>query len=203
MTFIEVILGVVLVGMVAGTLAATVGAVSGSFQRQRDRLGAAELASRLLIYRVDDEAGLPDQMLPLGYGEREFRWSMEENPTIFTLSEPARAEIEQSGRSGGVDMSRRIKAVTVRVWLAEDSGGSYVFTRDVPHAVLTRLIDPLSFATHDSAERRLDTQQDIERFLQDFVGTTGGTVNRPRNDRGGDRSGRPRPDPGGGGGGDG
>ncbi|MBZ0171296.1 MAG: hypothetical protein K8E66_02855, partial [Phycisphaerales bacterium] len=80
-TFIEVILGVVLMGLVAGTLAAAVGGVGKSFQRQRDRLAAAEIASRILLQRVDDEEGMPDESMPVGFGEREFRFRVEENPT--------------------------------------------------------------------------------------------------------------------------
>lgn len=178
-TFIEVVLGVVLMGLVATTLAAAVGAVGGSFQRQRDRIAAAELAGRILLMRVDDEDEMPDPSLPIGYGDREFRWTIDQRPTLVTLSAPARAALDSSATRGGVDLSRRIIAVTVTTWLAEDSGGAYLFTPDVPHAVLTRLVDPIDFSTHDSAERRLDTQQDIERFLQDFVNTTTGTVGRP------------------------
>lgn len=206
-TFIEVVLGVVLMGLVAGTLAAAVGGVGRSFQRQRDRLAAAEIASRILLQRVDDEEGMPDPSRPVGYGEREFMFSVEEKPTIVTLAAPAREAIDGNQRSGGVDLNRRILSVTVTAWLAEDSGGSAVFDARLPHASLTRLVDPIAFSTHDSAERRLDTQQDIERFLNEFVNTTTGSVNRPRPSQDGDRGGGGRrggrPDPGAPGRGDG
>jgi hypothetical protein len=186
-TFLEVVLGVVLMGMVAATLASAVSAVGKSFQRQRDRLGAAEVASRILLIRVDDEAGMPDQSLPVAYGEREFRWKLDTKPTLITLAGPAQARREQRAGGGGVDLSRRIIAVTVTTWLAEASGGAYHFEPDLPHAVMTRLVDPIAFSTQDSAERRLDTQEGIERFLQDFVNTTTGAAprtppqNQPRN----------------------
>lgn len=173
-TFLEVVLGVVLMGLVAATLGATVSAVGKSFQRQRDRLAAAELASRILLIRVDDEAGMPDQSLPVAYGEREFRWKIETRPTLITLAGPAQVRRDQRAAGGGVDLSRRILAVTVTTWLAEASGGAYHFEPDLPHAVMTRLIDPIAFSTQDSAERRLDTQEGIERFLRDFVNTTTG-----------------------------
>ncbi|HHN78725.1 MAG TPA: hypothetical protein ENK11_08665 [Phycisphaerales bacterium] len=178
-SFIEVILGVVLLGLVAATLATTVSAIGKSFRRERDRLAAAEIASRVLLQRVDDEETMPDPNMPIGYGEREFRFSIEEHHAIIALSAPAREAIESNSRSGGVDLGRRIVNVTVTVWLAEDSGGSALYDPALPHAVLSRLVDPLAFSTHDSAERRLDTQEDIERFLGDFVNSTTGAANRP------------------------
>ncbi|USN98115.1 MAG: hypothetical protein H6810_07950 [Phycisphaeraceae bacterium] len=181
-TFVEVVLGVALLGLVAATLAATVGAVGKSFQRQRDRLGAVEVASRLLLQRVDDEAEMPSPADPVGYGDRRFRFKIEENPTIVSLAAPAQMAINENERSGGADLSRRFVAVTVTTWLAEDSGGSFIYDPDLPSATLTRVVDPLAFSTYDSAQRRLDTQEDIERFLNDFVGTTSGTVSRPRGD---------------------
>jgi hypothetical protein len=177
-TFVEVVLGVTLMGLVAATLAAAVGGIGKSFQRQRDRLAAAELASRLLLIRVDDEEGMPEQSKPVAYGEREFRWTIEEGPTLVTLSAPAQQSRDSSSVAGGVDLSRRIISVTVTTWLAETSGGSSLFDPEVPHARMTRLVDPIAFSTQDSAERRLDTQQDIERFLQDFVNTTTGSAPR-------------------------
>lgn len=175
-TFLEVVLGVVLLGLVASTLGATVGAVGKSFQRQRDRLAAAEVASRIALIRVDDEEGMPNPTLPIGYGDREFRWEISESPVLVTLSGPARAALDQGTGNSSVDLSRRILSITVTVWLAEEAGGSFSFDPDVPHAMITRLIDPLDFATHDSAQRRLDTQEDIETFMRTFMSTASGTT---------------------------
>ncbi len=177
-SFLEVILGVVLMGLVAATLATTVSAIGKSFRRERDRLAATEIASRVLLQRVDDEEAMPDPDKPIGYGEREFRFTIKEQPVIVSLSAPARDAIESSSRGGGVDLGRRIVNVTVTVWLAEESGGAYLYDPALPHAILNRLVDPLSFSTHDSAERRLDTQEDLERFLGDFVNSTTGAANR-------------------------
>jgi hypothetical protein len=200
-TFLEVVLGVTLMGLVATTLGATVSAVGKSIQRQRDRLGAAEVASRITLIRVDDEEGMPDPSLPIGYGEREFRWTIEERPVLVTLSGPAREAMDQGAGNTSVDLSRRIISVTVTAWLGEEAGGSFYFDADLPHARVTRLIDPLDFATHDSAQRRLDTQEDIENFMRTFMGTTTDTTGGSRNS--GQRNRAPstnRPAPAGGGG---
>ena len=189
-TFLEVVLGVVLMALVASTLSATMGAIGGSFQRQRDRLAAAEVASRITLIRVDDEEGMPDESLPVAYGEREFRWRIEENPVLVTLSGPAREAMNQGSGGTTVNLSRRIISVTVTTWLAGESGGAYDFDPDLPHARVTRLIDPLNFATHDSAQRRLDTQEDIETFMRTFMGTTTDTTGgqqRPGNQRPGNQ----------------
>lgn len=197
-TFLEVVLGVVLLGLVASTLGATVGAVGKSFQRQRDRLAAAEVASRIALIRVDDEEGMPNPTLPIGYGDREFRWEMRESPVLVTLSGPARAAVDQGAGNSSVDLSRRILSVTVTAWLAEEAGGSFSFDPDLPHATITRLIDPLDFATHDSAQRRLDTQEDIESFMRTFMGTATSTTGGSNTQRSGSSSGGNSTNPGGG-----
>lgn len=203
-SFLEVVLGVALLGMVAGTLSVTVSAIGGSFMRQQDRLGAAEIASRLLLMRADDEDSLPGPNEDIPYGERSFRWMIEERPVLITLSEPAR-EATSNGTAGGgtIDLSRRIVSVTVTTWLSEFSGGSAVFDEDLPHYSLTRLIDPISFTTSDSAEIRLETQEDIENFMGNVIGsmsagdlpTGAGGSGRGRPERGAQpqRGNRPQP----------
>lgn len=188
-SFIEVVLGVALLGMVAGTLTLTVGAIGGSFQRQQDRLGAAEIASRLLLMRADDEDSLPGSNAQISFGTRNFRWTMEERGVQVTLSEPAQ-EATSDGTSGGstLDLSRRLVAVSVTTWLSEDSGGSATFNENVPHYTLTRLIDPISFTTSDSAEARLETQEDIEDFMSNVIGSMS-TGDLPINTGGGGGSG--------------
>ncbi len=214
-SFLEVVLGVALLGLVAGTLSVTVSAVGGSFRRQQDRLAAAEIASRLLLMRADDEDSLPGPNAEIPYGERSFRWMIEERPVQVVLSEPAR-EAAMNGTTGGntLDLSRRIVAVTVTAWLSEFSGGSAGFNPDVPHYTLTRLIDPIAFTTSDSAEERLKDQESIEDYMANVVGSMSsgdlplpsgggsrsGTTQRGTQPAGEPQRGRPQSESGGGGG---
>lgn len=170
-SFLEVVLGVTLLGLVSASLSMGVSAVGSSFQRQRDRLGAAEVASRLLLIRADDETFMPKTSETIPYGERQYRWTIDVGPVLVTLAEPARAAAASSTASNTIDLSKRMISVTVSVWLAETTGGTYQFDPDLPHYTLSRLIDPFDFTTSDSAERRLETQEDIERYMQGIVGS--------------------------------
>lgn len=180
-SFLEVVLGVTLLGLVAGTLSMSVGAIAASSQRQRDRLGAAEIASRILLMRNDDEDSLPSQTLTIPYGKREYRWTIDEGPVLITLSEQARAAAEDGAASNTIDLSRRLKAITVTAWLGENSGGAYQYDPNVPHYTLTRLIDPLSFPTHDSAQRQLKDQTGVEGFLQNVIDSMNNSGEAPVN----------------------
>ncbi len=170
-TFLEVVLGVTLLGLVAGTFSMAVGAIGGSFQRQRDRIGAAEVASRILLIRADDEEFMPDPSRTIAYGDREFRWTIEEGPVQITLSEPAQAALASGASGSTIDLSKRMLSISVRVWLAETTGGSFQFQENVPSYTLVRLIDPIDFTTSDSAERRLESQRDIEDFMGNVIGS--------------------------------
>ena len=186
-SFLEVVLGVALMGAVAGTLSLTVSAVGGSFQRQQTRLAAAEIAGRLLIARVDDEEAPELKRPEITYGDRVFRWSIEERPVTVILSEPAREAASNGETSGNViDLSKRLIAVTITAWPSEESGGSAVFDPDLPHYTLTRLVDPIAFTTSDSAEVRLGSADRISQYMQGVVGSmTSGDLPTPAANTGG------------------
>jgi len=167
LTFLEAILAVVLLAMVAITLSSAVSFMSKSQRRMDQKLGAAELANRLILQYIDERDSLPDRSLPIEYDRDRYRWTLEEAPVKFQFDDQNEASADNNVGSG-VSLNR-IKLITVRVWLGSDSGGSRSFTPDVPNIVLTRLIDPLAFNNPDSLETLLPKPGGLEQLFNSFL----------------------------------
>jgi len=163
-TLIEAVLATVLLGMVAATLASAVSYMSSSQSRMQQRLGAAELANRLMLQYIDDQDAMPSSSLPIEYDMDLFRWTMDVAPVEFTMAEPA-VEEEANTIGSGINFER-IRLVSIKVWLSEDSGGARGFSTELPNAQLTRLIDPLAFSNPDSLQTMLDTPGGMERLFE-------------------------------------
>jgi len=167
LTFLEAILAMVLLSMVAVTLSTAVSTMSKSQRRMDQKLGAAELANRLILQYIDERDSLPDKALPIEYDRDLFRWTLVEAPVNFEFDQQS---VEASSDSVGSGVSlNRIKLITIRVWLGADSGGSRSFTPDVPNVVITRLIDPLAFSNPDSLETLINKPGGIEKLFENFL----------------------------------
>jgi hypothetical protein len=158
-----VILSVALLSMLAATLAAHAGLVRSTQVRQQDRLACTELASRLLLQYIDGKETMPSPGLPLEYGPRLYRWSLDEARVVMRLNPAALAAADKNITAD------RIVQATVRVWLAEDSGGSVTYTDAVPHATLTRLVDPLALKNPDTIEKQFNTPEGLQKFLNQVL----------------------------------
>ena len=168
-TFLESVLGVVLLALVTASLAGAVSFMQASHARLAQRLGAAELANRLILQFIDDDQSLPSPSLPVEYGRHLYRWSMEKSGVRFRPRTPLNAAPAQpAGAFGGVSLDR-IQMVTVRVWLAPDSGGSYAYDPAVPGIVVTRLIDPLAMSNPDSLQTLLESPDGFERLMNQLM----------------------------------
>ncbi len=177
-TFLEAVLGVVLLGLVTASLAASVSLMQRSHARLERRLAAAELANRLILQYIDDSQSLPSRSLPLEYGTDLFRWSMEEQRVRFVTRTAATPTAGTAGVGSGVSLDR-VQMVMLRVWLAPESGGSTQYSSDIPGVVITRLVDPLAFSNPDSLQSLLEQPDGIERLMNLFgdldAGGGGGT----------------------------
>jgi len=175
-TFLEAVLGVVLLGLVTASLAGAVSFMNRADTRLNRKLAAAELGNRLILQFIDDRESLPSESLPIEYNQTLYRWSLEEQPVKFVIQN--RGVSEPSGGVGGGVSLDRVRYVVVRVWLATESGGRASYTNEVPHAVLTRLVDPLAFSNPDSLQTLIEQDGGIDRLLQLMMqledGTAGG-----------------------------
>lgn len=167
LTFLEAILAVVLLSMVATTLSSAVSFMSQSQRRMDQKLGAAELANRLVLQYMDERDSLPDKSLPIEYDMDLYRWTLEEAPVKFEFDDQG---VDDAGNNVGSGVSLdRIKLITIRVWLGADSGGSRSFSADVPNVVITRLIDPLAFNNPDSLNTLLQKPGGIEKLFESLL----------------------------------
>lgn len=156
-SLMEVVVAVATLALVASTV---VGAMGYLYARQRveqQRLGAAELANRLVLSYLDDANAMPSQSVPIPYADASYRWSL----AVDDIGLEESASVARAKRASTRRMSLkidRLKQITIRVWLDERSGGSYTYEPRGPRAVLTRLYDPLNIARNpDSAQRLFDT----------------------------------------------
>ena len=161
----------VLLAMVASTLAGGVSFMSQSQRRMDQRLGAAELANRLILQHIDDRDSLPDRSLPIEYDIDLYRWSIEEAPVEFVFDNMQ--DDTDDGIGSGANLSR-IKLIKIRVWLGAESGGSRSYTTEVPNCEITRLIDPLAFNNPDSLKTLLEQPGGIERLFESMMEDLGG-----------------------------
>lgn len=201
-TLLETVFGVTLLGLTAASFASAVAAIGSGSEKQQQRLGAMELANRLVLTHLDDPESLPDPTLAVAYGKWRFRWSREILPMLMTPSDTA-AAVEGAATSAS-EISKRCETVVLKVWLSEESGGSYGFSDLVPNATMGRLVNRLNFARNaDAMTRTLNTSDParMQQLLREFIGSGvlrdgdgGGTPSR---------GGRPARTPSGAGGGSG
>ncbi len=171
LTFLEAILAVVLLAMVATTLSSSVSFMSKTQKRLDQKLGAAELANRLVLQYIDERDSLPDKTLPIEYDMDLYHWTLEESKVSFEFDD--QQEDDDSRVGSGVSLDR-IKLITIRVWLGADSGGSRSYAPSVPNVVVTRLIDPLAFNNPDSLNTLLAKPGGIETLFESLLNLEGG-----------------------------
>lgn len=195
LTFVEVVCAVAIVGVIAAAAMAAVGSIVSAQERQLRRLGAAELANRLILQYMDDQDALPPRGMPLSYAGASFRWELKETKVRI---EPARPEVAAERARFTPLTLDRLTNVAVTVWLAEDSGGSAAPVAGVPAFQITRIFDPIPLIHRnpDSLRHRLEDPIAYQRMLQQFIGGGGGGGGpaTPRN-RGNTPSGPPGSNP--------
>jgi type II secretory pathway pseudopilin PulG len=165
LTLLEVVLAVTLVALSAGAGGLALSYVVTGQERQARRLASAELANRLILQYLDDEDSLPRPGTVIRYASDYYRWELEQDP----LRLQAAREAASAGVPRAVGLER-LKRVTVRVWLSEESGGARAWEAGVPGATLTRMVDPLAFRNPDSFAARVGTEQGMRRLLEEMMG---------------------------------
>lgn len=179
LTLIETVLAAAMLAMVAAGVFGAISSMVASQDRQQQRLGAAEVCNRLILQYLDDKEGMPDPNLPVAYADRRYRWTSKEE-AIRTKLPVTRAATDTSPRAGAAARSLsadRLKLVTVRAWLSEESGGSRTPEGLVPQFAITRVVDPLRFARNpDSFDHLLSTDAGMRRIMEELMGASGGQL---------------------------
>ncbi len=172
-TLLEVVFAVVLLMMTTATLVSSNSYILKSQGREAQRLGAAELANRLMLQYIDDKNALPSDALPIEYSRWRYRWKMDER-RVTVVFDPAAEQDEDRATGIGPE---RVRLVVVRVWLGEESGGAALFNEQVPSVVLTRMYDPLGFEYHspDTNANQLSTDEGLREIMNEIIELQGGT----------------------------
>ena len=180
LTFIETVCAVALLGIVAATVFGAFNSILSTQKVQQHRLNAMELANRLVLEYLDDKETMPAAGLPLLYDNTSFRWELREIPVRL---EPARPDIAEERALATPVSVDRMQAIAVRVWLSEESGGSFAYDPAVPAVSLTRLMDPIALRNPDTtirlAQNPAKQAELLDRFRNVGRNTGAGRSRRP------------------------
>lgn len=164
MTFLEVTLATALLALVTASIFSAINFAVGSQARHEQLLGAAEVASRVVVMYLDDpDATLSQQDRPMDYGPWRYRWSARSAPITLKANADAAA---QSGAVGSGPSLSRLEELEVRVWLGEESGGSRDPAPGVPQFALKRMLDMNpTFRNPDSLKAAMESGSLIDRIM--------------------------------------
>ncbi len=141
MTLLEVVLAIAALGLVAASATTTLSFLYGSQVREQRRLGARELAHRLVLIRLDDPSDLPGASEKIPYAQDLYRYDLHVAPVALHPQRHVMRAMARRRSESPVSIDR-LEQITIRVWLSEESGGANRFDTSVPHAQIVRLIDP-------------------------------------------------------------
>jgi type II secretory pathway pseudopilin PulG len=174
LTLIEAVAAITLLAVLAAMVLSSLSGMIKAQTRQMQRLGAGEIANRLMLQYLDDPQTMPGEGLPVAYDGARYRWQLAKSAARLT---PA---VAGDNSRGGLSLDR-LGTVTVRVWLSEESGGAATFGQaGVPNYTLTRVVDPTYvFRNPDSLDNMIKNPQRMREFQEMFTGVEqGGFINR-------------------------
>ncbi len=170
LTFLEVVLASVLLGMLAATAVSAMSYVIGTQERAQRKLQALEVASRLMMIYMDDPAelkGLEGQLVP--YAGLKYRWSMEKTEVT-----PIPARLPEGASANTFQSLARMDNVRIRAWLSEESGGAREPEAGMQVGTIVRLVDPAPLRNPDSLQNAATSRQ--AELIQALTGRGRGTV---------------------------
>lgn len=162
MTLLEVVLSVMLLALVTASVTGAISSITGMETRNRQRLGAYELANRLMLQFLDDYEALPDKSLPLEYGPYLFYWDLEKSPMKMVINSK-----QESGGASLLGLDR-YKFISVTVFAAEPAG-DYT-RRGEPLASISRVVDPALPRNPDSMDLVGKSPDKIRNMILDAIG---------------------------------
>jgi type II secretory pathway pseudopilin PulG len=165
LTFIETICAVAMLGLVTAAVIGAFNSIIMQQERERHRLGAMELANRLILQYLDDSDTMPAAGLPIVYGDERYHWELHEVPVQLV---PARPDVAEDRSSASAISVNRLHAINVTVWLSDESGGSAQFDARVPNATLTRLMDPIALRNPDTTDNLVHDTTKQQEFIARF-----------------------------------
>jgi len=174
MTFIEVTLAVALLALLSSTVFGAFSYLMGRQRLEQQKLGAAEVANRLMLQFLDDPDSLPAAGLAVEHGPDRYRWDQVQTPVKIKPVEPSNPQPVAAGaRSSNMLIDHTVQ-VTMRAWLSEESGGSTELDSSVPNVTITRIVYPTLSRNPDSAANLRNTPNGFQRFRDLLTGEGSG-----------------------------
>lgn len=159
LTFLETILAMAIVAMIAAVALTGFNSMLASQRRQVQTLGAAEVCNRLILQYLDDSSSIPTPETSIAYGGDLYHWTLDETPVALT---PARPDVAADRAGASAITVDRIQAVHVSAWLSEESGGAPRPDGVAPYFTMTRLVDPIAVRNLDSFGHIINDPQSPE-----------------------------------------
>lgn len=169
-SFLEAVLAAALLAVIASSIFSVLGFAMNSDRTDEARLGAAEIANRVLISYLDDSTSIDNLPDTIDYGVYTYRWDLDKD--TIRIEEPNRRLRVTSGRQGAVPMAlTNLKEIRVTVWLDEGRPETRAPGAS-PGVRLTRLINPIGFGSRgeDSMKRLMDDPTRMSDLLQMLTG---------------------------------
>lgn len=157
--------------------------IYGQSERQVARLGAMELANRLMMIFLDDENEFKRQPKSLEFDGRKYGWDWKESGVqVVPVAEGDSAKAIQS--------AERLRNIRIDVWLAPQNESIDAIAAGAPSASVVRLVDVIYF-NPDSIQNATATPEGqqalINRVLKSrATGSRGGSTSptmKPTNQR--------------------
>ena len=132
------------------------------------RLGAAEVANRIIITYLDDKTSIKKLPDLIDYGPDSYRWDLEED--TVRIEEPNRHLRVTAGREGAVPNALvRLDEIRVTVW-QDDGTDASLTPGSTPGVRLNRLVNPIAYRGDDVIERTLASPDRISELMQNLTG---------------------------------
>lgn len=170
-SMLECVAAVGLLATVAASFFATTSFIQGQQASQEARLGAAEVANRLMLMYLDDPESLPPAAQPIAYGHLRYQWELSEAPVTLTQ---AVTDSRAGSRPAARPLLEGLKQIVVRVWLSEESGGLGRANPTTATASVARVMHPFVMRNPDSFENMVQTEGGRARLIEQAMNMTGG-----------------------------
>mgnify|MGYP003649085154 CR=1 FL=1 len=167
-SFLEAVLAAALLGIIASAIFSVLGYVYASDREDAIRLGAAEVANRIIITYLDDETSIRKLPDLIDYGPDRYRWELDDD--TVRIEEPNRHLRVTAGRDGAVPSALvRLDEIRVTVWQDDGTDASLV-AGSTPGVRLNRLVNPIAYRGDDAISRLLESPERITGLMQNLTG---------------------------------
>ncbi len=167
-SFLEAVMAAALLGIIAASIFGAMGYAMSEDRYDEARLGAAEVANRLIISYLDDSTSVRKLPDTIDYGHFTYRYDFDVE--TVRIEEPNRNLRDSNGQPGAVPAALvRLKEVSATVWLDEGRPETMA-PGSSPGVRINRLVNPIGYRGSDSTERLMGDGERIGELMKLLTG---------------------------------